>query len=41
VVTVDGSDPHVALRDGGAGSWQPIVAPIPPAPSFEAPASSP
>lgn len=41
VVTVDGSDPQVALRDGGAGSWQPVVAPIPPAPSFEVPASSP
>ena len=41
VMTVDGSDPQVALQDGGAGSWQPVVAPIPPAPSFEAPASSP
>jgi Tol biopolymer transport system component len=41
IMTVDGSDPQVALQDGGAGSWQPVVAPIPPAPSFEAPASSP
>ena len=41
VMTVDGSDPQVALQDGGAGSWQPVVAPIPPAPSFEAPASTP
>ena len=32
VMTVDGSDPQVALQDGGAGSWQPFVAPIPPAP---------
>jgi TolB protein len=41
VVMVDGSDPQVALQDGGAGSWQPVVAPLPPAPSFEAPAPSP
>jgi len=41
VVMVDGSDPQVALQDGGAGSWQPVVAPIPPAPSFEAAAPSP
>ncbi len=34
VMTVDGDDPQVALLDGGAGSWQPVVAPIPPAPSF-------
>ena len=37
VMTVDGDDPQVALQDGGAGTWQPIIAPIPPAPSFEAP----
>jgi Tol biopolymer transport system component len=36
VMTVDGSNPQVALQDGGAGSWQPVVAPIPPAASFEA-----
>ena len=41
VMTVDGDDPQVALQDGGAGSWQPVVAPIPPAPSFEAAAPSP
>lgn len=41
VMTADGSDPQVALQDGGAGSWQPVVAPIPPAPSFEVSASSP
>ena len=41
VMTVDGSDPQVALQDGGAGSWQPVVAPLPPAPSFEAAAPSP
>ena len=41
VMTVDGNDPQVALHDGGAGSWQPVVAPIPPAPSFGPPASSP
>ena len=41
VMTVDGDDPQVALQDGGAGTWQPVVAPIPPAPSFEAPAPSP
>ncbi len=36
VLTVDDDDPQVVLQDGGAGSWQPVVAPIPPAPSFEA-----
>jgi Tol biopolymer transport system component len=41
VMRVDGSDPQVALHDGGAGSWQPVVAPIPPAPSFEAATPSP
>ena len=41
VMTVDGDDPQVALLDGDAGSWQPVVAPIPPPPSFEAAAPSP
>jgi Tol biopolymer transport system component len=41
VMTVDGSDPQVALQDGGAGSWQPVVAPIPPAPSFEVASPAP
>ena len=40
VMSVDGSDPQVALQDADAGSWQPVVAPIPPARSFEAPAPS-
>ncbi len=40
VVSADGNAAQVALRDGDAGSWQPVVAPIPPAPSFEAPAPS-
>ena len=40
VMTVDGDDPQVALQDGDAGSWQPVVAPIPPAPSFETAAPS-
>jgi hypothetical protein len=39
VVTVDGSSPVVILPDGGAWSWQPVVAPLPAAPSF--PAESP
>ena len=32
VMTVDGDEQEVALQDGGGGSWQPVVAPIPPAP---------
>ena len=40
-MTVDGDDPQVALQAGDVGSWQPVVAPIPPAPSFEAAAPSP
>ena len=36
-VTVDGSSPPVLLPDG-YGTWQPVAAPLPPAPSF-APAS--
>ena len=40
-MTVDGDDPQVALQAGDAGSWQPVVAPIPPAPSVEAAAPSP
>jgi Tol biopolymer transport system component len=38
VMTIDGDDPQAALQDGGPGSWQPVVAPLPPAPAFEAPA---
>ena len=41
MIPIDGSEPIVTPADGGAGSWQPIVAPIPPAPSFEAPAATP
>ncbi len=41
VVTVDGSSPLVALQDGGDGSWQPVVAPLPPAPLFPAASPSP
>lgn len=38
VVSVDGTEPPVILPDGGA-SWQPVVAPLPPAPSFGAPSA--
>jgi Tol biopolymer transport system component len=41
MITLDGSEPIVTLGDGAVGSWQPVVAPIPPAPSFEAAAPSP
>jgi Tol biopolymer transport system component len=41
VMSVDGSDPEVGLQDGDAGSWQPVVAPIPPAPSFEVASPAP
>jgi Tol biopolymer transport system component len=33
MVTLDGSEPIVTLGDGSVGSWQPVVAPLPPAPS--------
>jgi Tol biopolymer transport system component len=33
IVTVDGSSPVTVLPDGRAGSWQPVAAPQPPAPS--------
>jgi Tol biopolymer transport system component len=39
VITVDGDDPPVILTDASGASWQPVVAPLPPAPSF--PAGSP
>ena len=29
VISVDSDDPQVALQDGGAGTWQPVVAPLP------------
>jgi Tol biopolymer transport system component len=40
LVTLDGSEPIVTLGDGGVGSWQPVVAPLPPAPSFPVAAPS-
>jgi Tol biopolymer transport system component len=39
IITVDGSSPTVILQDAPGVSWQPVVAPLPPAPSF--PAASP
>ena len=36
VVTIDDSSPLVTLPDFGAASWQPVAAPLPPAPSFAA-----
>jgi Tol biopolymer transport system component len=37
VITVDGSSPTVILQDGPTVSWQPVAAPLPPAPSVPAP----
>jgi TolB protein len=39
--TVDGSHPIVALPEGRPGSWQPVVAALPPAPSFSAAPTTP
>jgi Tol biopolymer transport system component len=39
VLTVDGDDPPVVLIESYGASWQPVAAPLPPAPSF--PAASP
>ena len=36
IITVDGSSPTVILRDAPGVSWQPVVAPLPPAPSSSA-----
>jgi hypothetical protein len=36
IITVDGSSPTVILQDAPGVSWQPVVAPLPPAPSFAA-----
>jgi Tol biopolymer transport system component len=36
IITVDGSSPTVILRDAPGVSWQPVAAPLPPAPSFSA-----
>ncbi len=41
IETVDGSRPLVALMDAGVGSWQPIEAPLPPAPSFSTSSTAP
>jgi Tol biopolymer transport system component len=41
IITVDGSSPTVILQDGPAVSWQPVVAPLPPAPSFPAVSPAP
>jgi len=41
MITLDGSEPVVTLGDGGVGSWQPVVAPLPAAPSFGAASPSP
>jgi Tol biopolymer transport system component len=35
-ITLDGSEPIVTLGDATGGSWQPLAAPLPPAPSFSA-----
>lgn len=37
VVTIDGSSPVVILQDGAPADWQPVAAPLPPAPSATAP----
>jgi Tol biopolymer transport system component len=36
VMMLDGSESLVTLGDGAVGSWQPVAAPLPPAPSFGA-----
>jgi dipeptidyl aminopeptidase/acylaminoacyl peptidase len=41
VVTIDDSSPLVDLPDFGAASWQPVAAPLPPAPSFPAGSAAP
>jgi TolB protein len=41
IFTVDGSSPPVTLGHAGLVSWQPVVAPLPPAPSFAAASSAP
>jgi Tol biopolymer transport system component len=41
MVTVDGSEPIVTLDDSTGGTWQPVVAPLPPAPSFPTNSSTP
>ncbi len=41
VVTIDDSSPLVDLPDLGAASWQPVAAPLPPAPSMPVSSSVP
>jgi Tol biopolymer transport system component len=41
VFTVDGNDPPVVFVPSYGASWQPVAAPLPAAPSFEAAASTP
>jgi TolB protein len=41
IITVDGSSPTVILQDGPSMSWQPVVAPLPPPPSFSAASPAP
>ncbi len=41
IVTVDGNDPPMILADASSGTWQPVAAPLPPAPSFPASSSTP
>lgn len=41
IVTIDGSVPPVILPDGTSGSWQPVAAPLPAAPSFTSVSPSP
>lgn len=36
IITIDGSSPTVILQDAPGVSWQPVVAPLPPPPSFSA-----
>ena len=39
VVSADGSSPIVSVDPAGIATWQPVAAPLPPAPSFAAASS--
>jgi Tol biopolymer transport system component len=41
VFTVDGNDPPVVFTESYGASWQPVAAPLPPAPSFTAASPTP
>ena len=41
VLTADGNDPPVVLGQSYGASWQPVAAPLPPAPSFQAASPTP